>query len=148
MALTMAHSPAALEAYLSFSGAIGNGRFTSAQRELAALAAATENSCDYCVSAHNVIGKSAGLDQADMHQVIAGGELDGSDGAIVDLTRRIVSQRGVLSDADIDAFYAAGFDAGHLVELIALTSLNIFTNYFNHIAATEIDFPLVSARAA
>ena len=83
-----------------------------------------------------------------MQQVIAGGDLPGSDGAIVTLTRKSVNQRGVLSDADIAAFYAAGFDEGHLVELIAVTALNIFTNYFNHIAATEIDFPVVSTRAA
>ncbi|WP_428028012.1 carboxymuconolactone decarboxylase family protein [Altererythrobacter sp.] len=145
---TMAQSPAALEAYLGFSGAIGNGRFTAAQSELAALAAAGENSCDYCASAHSALGKMAGLDQPDMQQVIAGGNLDGGDGAIVTLTRQILNQRGVLSDADVEAFYAAGFDEGHLVELIALTALNIFTNYFNHIAATEIDFPVVSTRAA
>lgn len=145
---TMAQSPAALEAYLGFSDAIGNGRFTAAQRELAALAAAGENSCDYCASAHSAIGKMAGLDQSDMQQVIVGGDLDGSDGAVVTLTRKIVSQRGVLSDADIETFYSAGFDQSHLVELIAVTALNMFTNYFNHIAATEIDFPVVSTRAA
>lgn len=145
---TMAQSPAALEAYLGFSGAIGNGRFTAAQGELVALAAAGENSCDYCASAHSALGKMAGLGQPDIAQVVAGGDLGGSEGAIVTLTRKIVSQRGVLADADIEAFYAAGFDQGHLVELIALTALNIFTNYFNHIAATEIDFPVVSTRAA
>lgn len=145
---TMAQSPAALKAYLGFSDAIGKGRFTASQRELAALAAAGENSCDYCASAHSALGKMTGLDQSDMQQVIVGGDLDGSDGAIVTLTRKIVSQRGVLSDADIEAFYAAGFDQSHLVELIAVTALNIFTNYFNHIAATEIDFPVVSTRAA
>ena len=145
---TMAQSPAALEAYLGFSGAIGNGRFTDAQRELAALAAAGENSCDYCASAHSALGKMAGIAQADMDLVLAGGELAGPDGAIVKLTRKIVDHRGVLGDGDIEAFYDAGFDQGYLVELIALTALNIFTNYFNHIAATEIDFPVVSTRAA
>lgn len=145
---TMAQSPAALEAYLGFSGAIGSGRFTDAQRELAALAAAGENGCDYCASAHSALGKMAGIAQTDMDQVLVGGELAGADGAIVTLTRKIVDHRGVLSDADIEAFYAAGFDQGHLVELVALTALNIFTNYFNHIAATEIDFPVVTTRAA
>lgn len=145
---TMAQSPAALEAYLGFSGVIGNGRLSAVQRELAALAAAGENSCDYCASAHSALGKMAGLEQADMQQIIAGGEVKGSAGAIVSLTRKIISQRGVLSDADIATFYAAGFDEGHLVELVAVIALNIFTNYFNHIAATEIDFPVVSTRAA
>lgn len=145
---TMAQSPAALEAYLGLSDALAKGRFSARQRELISLASAGENSCDYCASAHTALGKLAGLDQADMLVVVAGGDLEGSDGAIVTLVRKIVSQRGVLFDAEIDAFYQAGFDAGHLVELIAATSMNIFTNYFNHIAATEIDFPVVSTRAA
>ena len=145
---TMAQSPAALEAYLGFSSAVEGGRFTAAQRELVALAAAGENNCDYCTSAHSALGKMAGIEQSEIQQVVAGGDIDGTNGAIVTLTRKIVSQRGVLSDAEIEAFYAAGFDQGHLVELIAVTALNIFTNYFNHIAATEIDFPVVSTRAA
>lgn len=145
---TMAHSPAALEAYLGLSNALGNGRFNARQRELIALAAAGENSCDYCASAHTALGKMAGLEQADMQQVIAGGELSGSNGAIVAMVRNIVSRKGVISDDVIDAFYAEGFEAGHLVELIANTALNIFTNYFNHIAATEIDFPVVTVKTA
>lgn len=144
---TMAQSPAALEAYLGLSGALGNGRFSAGQRELIALAAAGKNSCDYCASAHTALGKMAGLDQTDMQQVIVGGELQGSNGAIVTMVRSIVSQQGVISEGEIDAFYAEGFDAGHLVELIAVTAMNIFTNYFNHIAATEIDFPVVSTKA-
>jgi len=32
-----------------------------------------------------------------------------------------------------------------LVEVVAHVALNIFTNYFNHIAGTEIDFPRVEA---
>ncbi|KUO55747.1 MAG: hypothetical protein APF82_09945 [Sphingomonadales bacterium BRH_c42] len=145
---TMAQSPAALEAYLGISGALANGRFSAPQRELISLAAAGENSCDYCASAHTALGKMAGLEHADMHQVVTGGDLAGSNGAIVTMVRKIVSRQGVISDAEIDAFYLAGFDEGHLVELIAATAMNIFTNYFNHIAATEIDFPVVSTKAA
>lgn len=145
---TMARSPAALEAYLGLSGALSNGRFSASQRELIALAAAGENRCDYCASAHTALGKMAGLDQADMQAVVAGGELADSNGAIVTMVRKIVNQRGVIADTEIEAFFAAGFDAGHLVELIAATAMNIFTNYFNHIAATEIDFPVVSTAAA
>lgn len=145
---TMAQSPAALEAYLSFSGALSIGRFSDAQRELIALAAAAENSCDYCASAHTALGKMAGLDQDDMRMIINGGELPSSDGAIVAMARNIVKQRGVISDHQIAAFYEGGFDEGQLVELIAVVTMNIFTNYFNHIAATEIDFPVVSTKAA
>jgi len=145
---TMARSPAAIEAYLGFSASIEAGRFNAGQRELVAIAVAGENSCDYCASAHSALGKIAGLEQSDMQLIIAGGDLPGQEGALISLTRKIVNQRGVLSDSDIEQFCSAGFDHGHLVELVALISLNLFTNYFNHIAATEIDFPVVLTRSA
>ncbi len=34
-----------------------------------------------------------------------------------------------------------------IVETLAHVGLNLFTNYFNHVANTEIDFPFVTAAA-
>ena len=36
---------------------------------------------------------------------------------------------------------------GEVVEIIANTVLNVFTNYLNQVAETEIDFPVVRASA-
>ena len=36
---------------------------------------------------------------------------------------------------------AAGFSEGEVAEIVANVALNIFTNYFNHVAETEVDFP-------
>ena len=38
----------------------------------------------------------------------------------------------------------AGYTEAEIVEIVAHIGMNIFTNYFNHIAATEVDFPLVT----
>lgn len=38
-----------------------------------------------------------------------------------------------------------GFDDGDIAEIIANVALNIFTNYFNHVAETDIDFPRAEA---
>jgi alkylhydroperoxidase family enzyme len=48
-------------------------------------------------------------------------------------------------DADVDAARAAGLDDGDLGEVVAHVALNVFTNYFNSVAGTEIDFPAVRA---
>jgi hypothetical protein len=43
----------------------------------------------------------------------------------------------------------AGFSDSEIVEIIAVTAENIFTNLLNVVAETDIDFPLVrSAEAA
>jgi alkylhydroperoxidase family enzyme len=50
-----------------------------------------------------------------------------------------------VTDRDLAAVRAAGFDDGAIAEVVAQVALNIFTNYFNHVAGTDIDFPRVPA---
>ena len=60
-------SPAALEGYLSLSGALGKGDLPAATRERIALSVAEINGCSYCLSAHTYLGKHvAKLDDAEM----------------------------------------------------------------------------------
>ncbi len=141
---TFARAPAALDAYLQFSGTLGGGRLTARQREIVALAVAQENSCQYCLSAHTLLGKGAGLNDADIRQARAGTAGNAIDGAIAAFARKVVQTKAQLAAADLQAVRDAGVDDGLIVEIIANIALNILTNYTNHIAATDIDFPLVS----
>ena len=43
------------------------------------------------------------------------------------------------------AVIESGYSSAEIVEIVANVALNIFTNYFNHVAETEIDFPHVSS---
>src|SRR5271169_709355 len=61
MVRAMANSPAALNAYLQFSGALAGGSLSAKSREQIALAVGQVNECDYCLSAHSALGKMAGL---------------------------------------------------------------------------------------
>jgi len=65
--------------------------------------------------------------------------------AALTFVKTVVENRGRLSDADLRAIRDAGFSEAEIVEMIAHVGMNIFTNYFNHIADTEVDFPLVNA---
>ena len=60
----------------------------------------------------------------------------------------VVRNRAVFSDssAALDELRHVGVTEAEIVEIIANVSLNIFTNYFNHLAGTDIDFPLVSSK--
>ena len=53
-----------------------------------------------------------------------------------------------MTDADLDEVRRAGFDDAQVVELVANAALNVFTNYLNQVAETEIDFPVVRASTA
>jgi AhpD family alkylhydroperoxidase len=52
------NSPAALEGYLSLSGALGKGVLSAPLRERIALTIAEYNGCDYCLAAHSYLGKN------------------------------------------------------------------------------------------
>jgi uncharacterized peroxidase-related enzyme len=144
---TMAQAPAVLNAYLAFSGALGAGKLTPALREQIALVAAGANACDYCASAHTALGKMAGLSGDEMQRNMTGAASDPKTNAALAFTRKLVVDRGVVSDADLAAMKAAGFSHEETLEVLGNTVANIFTNYFNHLAATDIDFPKVVTRA-
>ncbi len=48
-----------------------------------------------------------------------------------------------VNDAEVKRVRDAGYTDGEIAEIIAAVTGTIFTNYFNHIAQTEIDFPKV-----
>jgi uncharacterized peroxidase-related enzyme len=140
---TMANSPAVLESYLNFSGALATGSLSAKVREQIALAVAQANRCEYCLSAHTAIGKMVGLNETDIAASRESRSGDAKTNAILHLAHEIVVRRGELQNADVERARQAGTTDGEITEVIANVSLNIFTNYFNHIAGTEVDFPKV-----
>jgi len=75
MTRVMAASPAVLESYLAFSGALAGGLLDARTREQLALLTAQQNHCDYCLSAHAAMGKMVGLNH---DQIAASRAGDGS----------------------------------------------------------------------
>jgi len=140
---TMAHSPAVLESYLHFSGALAGARISAGLREQIALALAQLNQCQYCASAHTLLGQKAGLSESEILEARRGTAADPRTKAALQFTSRFVKGHGMASDDDINKLRSAGFSDAEICEIVATISLNIFTNYFNHVAQTEVDFPPV-----
>ena len=145
----VANSPAALEGYLGLNGALAKGSLDSKTRERIAIAVAEVNGCGYCLSAHTYIGKNvAKLDDAEITANRSGASNDLKANAAVRFAVKVVNARGHVSDTDIAAVKAAGFDDAQVVEIVLHVALNTLTNYVNEVAKTEIDFPVVSLRNA
>lgn len=140
---TMAHSSAVLGYYLGGAAALADTKISSALREQLALAVAGSNTCDYCASAHTVLGKMQKVSEDELSQNLRGKSADAKTQAALNFARKIVDARGNVSDGDVEAVRKAGFDNAEILEILAVTCQNIFTNYFNHVAQTDIDFPLV-----
>lgn len=138
---TMANSPAVANAYLGFSAALSSGLLPPRVREQIALVVGESNSCDYCVAAHTALGKRAGLSEDETLAARRAEPADAKERAAIKLARRIVTERGFVNDDDVRQVREAGYNEGEIAEIVAHVALNTFTNYFNHVAETEVDFP-------
>ncbi len=139
----LANSPAALNGYLNFSGALQNGLFSAGLREKIALTVSQTNGCGYCLAAHTAIGKMAGLDNAAIMKARRIEADDDYENAVLQLALALVEKSGWTTDEDLAAARKAGLGDGEITEIIANVALNIYTNYFNHVARTKVDFPEV-----
>lgn len=145
----VATSPQALEGYLGLSGALGKGALPAATRERIALAVAEVNGCDYCLSAHSYLGKTlARLDDAEITANRSGASNDPKADAAVRFAAKVAGARGHISDGDFAAVKNAGYSDAQIIEIVQHVALNSWTNYFNNVFRTEIDFPVVTSRAA
>ncbi len=142
------NSPAALEGYVGLNGALAKGKLDAKTRERIALVVAELNGCDYCLSAHTWLGKNlAKLDDPEMAANREAGSGDTRAAAALRFAARIVTARGHVTDADVEAVKAAGYDDAQVMEIVLHVALNTLTNYVNNVAGTEIDFPVVKHRA-
>jgi uncharacterized peroxidase-related enzyme len=143
------HSPAALEGYLSLNGALGKGKLSVQLRERIALAIAEYNGCDYCLSAHDYLGRNvAKLSTRELDAARDGRSEDASTEAALQFALRVAQSRGRVNDSDIATLRLAGFDEASLVEIVANVAVNVLTNYINNVAQTDIDFPVIRAKLA
>jgi len=139
---TMAHSLAVANAYLGFSQSLAGGLLPARLREQIALVVGETNGCGYCVAAHTALGKGAGLSEAETCNARRTIASDPKEQVALVFARKLVVDRGMVRDDDVLQVRAAGYNDGEIAEIVAGVALNIFTNYFNHVAGTETDFPV------
>ena len=91
------------------------------------------------------LSKGAGLSDADLAAARGGKAADPHTEAILGLAREIVRQRGAIGPDALGNAKTAGVSDAEIVEIVAHVALNVFTNYLNIVAGTDIDFPVVRA---
>lgn len=142
---TIAHSPAALEGYLGFGGALAKGVLPRSTREQIALAVSQTNGCEYCLAAHSLTGKLAGLNPDQIVAARRGTSDDAKSHAVLALTQNIIERRGNVSDEQLADARRAGVSDAEVVEIVANVAAVMFTNFLNNVAHTDVDFPKVPA---
>ena len=144
----IAQSTAALQGYTANSGALAR-TLDVKTRERIALAVAQVNGCDYCLSAHSYLALN--LAKITPEEIVLnrrGASGDVKADSAVGFAAKLVRERGHVTAADVQAVRDAGYTDAEVVEIVAVTAENVFTNLLNVVADTDIDFPVVYARDA
>ena len=143
-----ANSPAVIEGYLGLATALSKGKFNAQEREAYALTIAGTNGCAYCASAHAAAAGAMKVDADEIERNLNAQSGDAKLQAGLQFAREVVETRGFVSDAALQAVRDAGHSEEEVVEIVGQVALNILTNYTNHVADTDIDFPARSAKSA
>jgi uncharacterized peroxidase-related enzyme len=139
------HSPEALGALLSVEGVIAAGTLSKPDVEAIKLAVSEVAGCDYCIAAHTMIGKFAGLAPEAMKQIRAGAPTgDAKRDALVHFVRLLVNTRGTVPENEVNAIREAGYTERQIIEIGLAVATITFTNLVNRVNDTTLDFPAVA----
>lgn len=140
-----AHGPAALKAVLAADTVLAAGTLARHDREIIKLVISAAAGCDYCVAAHNHLARLAGVKPEVLKQIREGQPTgDAKRDALVGFVSKLALSSGTVSGEDFAAIKAAGYSEAQLVEISLAFATTVFTNVFNRINDTEIDFPAVA----
>ena len=144
---TLAHSETALGNYLAFQNA--KSSINGKAREVVNLVVSQVNSCEYCLAAHTVIGGMVGFTPEQIIEIRRGrAPFDAKLDALARLVRNIATERGHADPALVDAFLAAGWTQGNLVDVIVVIGDKTVTNYLHGATKVPVDFPAAPALMA
>ncbi|HEV3429642.1 MAG TPA: carboxymuconolactone decarboxylase family protein [Paraburkholderia sp.] len=136
----MADSPELLAGYSALWDLFSKSTLTPHEQQVVYLTSNFENDCHYCMAGHSTLAKMIKMDPAVIDALRAGTELpDAKLEALHRFTTVVVRERGFATDADIDAFLAAGYTRRNVFEVILGVATKVMSNYTNHIVHTPYD---------
>jgi len=137
-----AHGPAALKAVLAADAVLAAGTLSKRDQETIKLIISGVADCDYCVAAHSLLGKMTGLKPDTLKRIRAGESTgDARRDALTRFVRTLQETRGTISQEAYSAIKAAGYTDAQLVEIALAIVIVSFTNLFNRVNDTDVDFP-------
>lgn len=137
--------PAALDVILKVDAVLAGSSLTKEDQEAIKLTVSEAVGCDYCTAAHTVLAELAGHSPEAARQIRTGAPTgDAKRDALVAFVRHLVTSRGTLGEEQFVAIKAAGYTDAQLVDIALAMAVITFTNVFNRINDTELDFPVAA----
>lgn len=138
------NSPAALQIVLATGDALSKGALSRKEVEAVKVAISGVANCDYCLAAHSLAARKSGIAADDIAALREGHDTaDAHLNAIATFARTVFTSRGTVPVEVVDAVKAAGFNDQQITETLLAIADITFTNLFNRVNDTVVDFPKV-----
>ena len=136
----MALSPQLLSGYAHMWDLFETTTLTPIERQVVYLTANFENECNYCVPWHTILAKKVRVSASDIEALRSGAALGNRRlEALRAFTRTLIANRGKASEAELQAFFDAGYSDAQALEVILGLAIKLISNYTNSIAGTPLD---------
>ncbi len=139
----LANAPTALEMYQEVGKINARTSLSPAEIEVIQITAAKINECAFCVAGHTKIATLKKLFETDVLNAIRDvkdfASQDEKLNALARYTVAIIDNKGAISDAQLNAFFAAGYTEQQAVEVVLGVALATLCNYTNNLAQTPIN---------
>ena len=98
------------------------------------------HACTYCMAGHTNLSRMAKVEPEAITAVREGRPIaDPKLEALRQFAAKVTRNRGVVSEADVSAFKAAGYDNRAMLDVLVLAATKLISNYTNHLAQTLLD---------
>ena len=136
----MAESPQHLEGYKTLHALFEKSSLSVEERNVVWLAINVRHACHYCVPAHTMIAQMQGVSEDIITTLREDRPLENPKlEALRVFTLAVVDKRGVVSEAEFDAFFKAGFAQRQALDVVLGVAQKVMSNYVNHFAQTPVD---------
>lgn len=136
----LAESPQAYEGYQLLHKLFTETDFDADELTVVWQAINVEHSCHYCVPAHTGIAKMMKVSDELTEALRSEAPLPTAKlEALRTFTVRMVRERGNVSEAQMQAFFDAGYSHRAVLDVVLGLAQKTMSNYINHVAETPVD---------
>lgn len=136
----MAESPATFKGYQQLHAAFLDSSFNAEEMTVVWQTINVEHECHYCVPAHTGIANMMKVDPALTEALRNGDPMPNEKLQVLhETTLSMLRNRGHLTDAEMERFFAAGYSQQQLLEIVLGMAQKVMSNYINHFAKTPVD---------
>lgn len=136
----LAESPPTLQAYVDLSARFEQTAFSSAERQALLLAMSVENGCEFCMAAHSVAARIAGVPSAVVDAMRAMQPVqDAHYGTLITFAQTVARQHGWVQGPPLQTFFGHGFTSRQALEVVLTVAMTTLSDYVDLMTGMHAD---------